>query len=280
MSICRECWKSITADQPAIQCPSCGVFYHQSCWNKNGGCIAADCGYRGAPVAVAPAQEAAPAPQHVCRKCGTPFVSNQYVCTVCGTPRRRGDAYAQAEPAAPAQVQQCPGCGAELVPNQRFCGKCGFTLQQPQQPVYQPEVPVYPQQPVYQLEQPAYPQQPVYQPEQPVYPQQPDEMQQPEADQKPQKKKTPGKALGVIGMILGILSLVLCWYLCFGFIFGLIGLILSIISKKKGCGGVATAGIVMSAIGMGIGLIFSIIWVIGFATAASLSNYNTNYYGW
>lgn len=195
-------------------------------------------------------ENTASANQYICRQCGTQLEPRQFVCPSCGVPRRRSAA------PAPAQTYQCPGCGAELMAHQQFCGQCGYTLQ-PQQPAYQ--------QPEYQ--QPAY--QPEYQQNytQPAYP-----------SQQPPKQKTPAMGLGVTGMVLSILGLVLCWALCFGFILGLVGMILSIVAKKKGCTGVATAGIICGAIGMGIGLIFTIIWVVGVFAASSISSYSYYYY--
>lgn len=258
MSFCQDCRNTIEADYPSIQCPQCGAVYHQECWEKNGGCTVAGCGYR---AEAAPAMQAeAPVDQYICRQCGTPLQSNQYICPTCGVARRRGTAPA---PASVPAAALCPQCGAELAPNQHFCGKCGYTLQ-----------PAYQAQPAYQ--QPAY-QQPAYQ--QPAYPQQP-AYQQPEYTQGYQqpKKKTPAMGLGVTGMVLGILGIVFCWFMFFGFVFSLVGLILSIVAKKKGCTGVATAGIVCSAIGLGIGLIFSIIWIVGLAAAASYSNSYSYYW--
>ena len=170
----------------------------------------------------------------------------------------------------------CRNCGANNADNAAFCVSCGTPManeqpvaQEPVQPVYQePVQPVYqePAQPVYQqpLQQPVY-QQPVYQ--QPVY-QQP-VYQQPvyQAPVQPvYNDSLPGKALGIIGMILGILS--------FFFIFATLmdlpillsplcaitGLVLSAIAKSK-------ANHVGKTNGMGIvGMIFSIIvlaiWVL------------------
>ncbi len=177
----------------------------------------------------------------------------------------------------------CRNCGANNADNAAFCVSCGTPManeqpvdqepvqpvsQEPVQPVYQQPVqqPVY-QQPVYQqpvYQQPVY-QQPVYQaPVQPVY-----------------NDSLPGKALGIIGMILGILS--------FFFIFAILmelpialsplcaitGLVLSAIAKSK-------ANHVGKTNGMGIvGMIFSIIvlaiWtlglIIGLAGAGALSYY-------
>ena len=77
----------------------------------------------------------------------------------------------------------------------------------------------------------------------------------------PPAASTPGKGLGITGMVMGIVSL-LCNTVCscmygsvLGFPLSIVGLILSIIAKKKskaaGCSnGMATAGFVMNLIGV------------------------------
>ncbi len=77
----------------------------------------------------------------------------------------------------------------------------------------------------------------------------------------PPAASNPGKGLGITGMVMGIVSL-LCNTVCscmygsvLGFPLSIVGLILSIIAKKKskaaGCSnGMATAGFVMNLIGV------------------------------
>lgn len=101
------------------------------------------------------------------------------------------------------------------------------------------------QQPQYQAPQYNQPNQPQYQapvyPQQPMYPQAP--MQQ------------PGKGLAVGALICGIVALVLSWMGgLLGIAAGVVGIILSINAKKKGfIGGMNTAGLVMSIIGLALG---------------------------
>lgn len=138
----------------------------------------------------------------------------------------------------------CQKCGSINNDDAVFCTTCGSDLQnqapvtpaQPQAPYqaqpYQPQAP-------YQA-QPYQPQPQPYQP-QPYQPQ-------------PVKEKQPGQGLAIAGMILGIISL-----LCFPYITGVLGIIFGAIAKSKGCrSGMATAGIVCGAIGVGLWLIMII----------------------
>lgn len=141
----------------------------------------------------------------------------------------------------------CPYCGTQNAAHSQFCAGCGARLieEQPSVNMQQPPV-AEPQPPVMESQQPVY----TYQPPQPVY-QQPVYQQafyQPPAP-------VPGKGMGVAGMVLGIISLVLCcgWYIAAPC--ALIGLILSIVSinttKKYGASnGCAIAGIICCSIGL------------------------------
>lgn len=165
----------------------------------------------------------------------------------------------------------CRNCGANNADNAAFCINCGAAMAE-EQPAQQPvQQPVY-QQPVYQqpVQQPAY-QQPAYQ--QPVY-QQP-VYQQPAYQQPAVKPAIPGKGMGVTGMVLGIVSLALfcVWYLAIPC--AIVGMILSGIAAKKAKevgmkNGMATAGIVCSAIALGITVLFIILVAVGVAGALSL----------
>ena len=78
----------------------------------------------------------------------------------------------------------------------------------------------------------------------------------------PEPEDGPGFAIA--GMICGILSLLCCcvWYI--GLVLGIVGMVLSIISirQHKPGKGMAIAGIVCSAIGLGIGLFMGIINIV------------------
>lgn len=116
----------------------------------------------------------------------------------------------------------CRNCGAQLPENATFCQNCG-TAVMPAQPQYQPV-------------------QPQYQPQPPVAP------------------TVPGKGMGVASMVLGIISLVLfcIWYIALpcAIISLILGAVGSSNAKKAGMkNGMATAGIVMSCIALGLALL-------------------------
>ena len=64
------------------------------------------------------------------------------------------------------------------------------------------------------------------------------------------------KGLAIASLILGILSI-----LCGGGIFGIVGLILAIVAKKKGQAGPHTVGLILSIVGLVLGLIGGIVWM-------------------
>lgn len=78
-----------------------------------------------------------------------------------------------------------------------------------------------------------------------------------------------GKGLSIAGLILGIASILCCLCPCFNFILALVGLILSIVAKKKGSEGPSTGGLITSILGIVlsilvliIGVIALIIWIV------------------
>jgi hypothetical protein len=110
----------------------------------------------------------------------------------------------------------------------------------PQQP------PVYPP---YNPGQQQYNQQQYYQ--QPYYP--PQYYQAPPAYphynyQPPYKPAKPESGLAVASLVLSIVSVVFCWIPGLNILLSLLGLILGIVAKSKGDGGMAIAGIVIGAI--------------------------------
>jgi len=141
----------------------------------------------------------------------------------------------------------CNVCGTQLADGAVFCPNCGNAVQanNPQQPQQQPFQQPNFQQPNFQ--QPNF-QQPGFQ--QPGF-QQP--FQQPDTP-------TPGKALGIVSMILGILSLVLFCYYYLSIPCAIVSIILSCIGKSqaKKAGkslGMATAGLVCSIVALAIDII-------------------------
>jgi hypothetical protein len=84
--------------------------------------------------------------------------------------------------------------------------------------------------------------------------------------------------MGVAGLVLGILSAVGGWIPFinyFAWVFGIVGIILSVLGRKKAAAenkptGVATAGLVLSIIGLVISVIGLICTVIVVGAAGSL----------
>ena len=64
--------------------------------------------------------------------------------------------------------------------------------------------------------------------------------------------------MGVASLVLGIASIVIGMFIntWVGVIAGVVGIILAAVAKKKGQGGVATAGLVLSIIGVAI-----VLWI-------------------
>ncbi len=68
--------------------------------------------------------------------------------------------------------------------------------------------------------------------------------------------KKPG---GTASMVLGIISIVTCWFPLASIIMSIVGLVLGIVGKVKGAGGKAIAGIVMSACAIPLAIIMAAI---------------------
>lgn len=147
----------------------------------------------------------------------------------------------------------CTKCGQQNDDNVSFCTNCGAPLNSeentnPQAQPVQPEVQP-PQQPQYQAQAPQS------QPNAPV----------------------PGKGLGIASMVLGIVSLALFCFLYIAIPCAVVGIILGIVGynqakKVNAPKGMATAGIVCSAIALGILVIALILTLIGVIGAASYTN--------
>ena len=154
----------------------------------------------------------------------------------------------------------CNNCGTQNDDSSKFCIGCGsdLTAQAPQNPYETAQAPQAPQNPYETAQTPPTYQAPVdpYQPPMQTPYQQP--VQSPYG-----APVVPGKGLAIAAMILGIVSLALfcLWYLAIPC--GIVGLVLGAIAhnKAKAVGmksGMATAGIVCSAIALGIALLFII----------------------
>lgn len=138
----------------------------------------------------------------------------------------------------------CKNCGSLNNDGVLYCASCGAPMQaaQPQQPIY----------PVNNYQQPV-------------------------------PQSVPGKGLGITSMVLGIVGLVL---FCFWYISipcAIVGIILGCISKShaKEAGmknGMATAGIICSAIAIALAIVLVILVVVGMGAAFSeLAEYGYYY---
>lgn len=129
----------------------------------------------------------------------------------------------------------------------------------------------------------AYPSQPYYQPPQQPMPSQPSQPYQgqppaygapniyvqpaayPYMVAAPAMPAEPGSGQAVAGFVLGIVSTVFAFIPCLGLIApvtGIVGLILSILGRKSVTRhGLAITGIVLSSIGIGLSVIFTILWI-------------------
>lgn len=87
----------------------------------------------------------------------------------------------------------------------------------------------------------------------------------------------PGKNSAIASMVLGIITLICIFFGPFawiGIITGIIGLVLGIKSKKQAKSGMATAGVVMNAIGLGLCVLTLVACIICIGGVASLGALN------
>jgi len=71
--------------------------------------------------------------------------------------------------------------------------------------------------------------------------------------------------LAVTSLVFGIMSLILCWLFVCPIILGLIGIVIGIISliKKRDGAKLAIAGTISSLIGLLLGILFLLFYIIG-----------------
>lgn len=126
----------------------------------------------------------------------------------------------------------CSICGKKNSENTAFCPNCGNPMHRPA-PFTQPQ------------DVPAAPAAPVS-----------------------PSGELPGKTMGIVGMILGIISILFgCCTPIFPMICAIVGLVLSCISRKKASGvlrknNFSLAGLICSIIGLVFSVIYSIIFII------------------
>lgn len=188
-------------------------------------------------------------------------------------------------------MRVCPYCNASNPDDSVFCAVCGKSFAAPEAPPQQqfpPQPPAYPPQQDF-APPPAYPPQQDFAP-QPSYPPQGPPVPQYGAPQPqvppygggagvPPAPFVPGDPtknwMGILAMIVGILSILICcvWYL--SLILGGAGLIFGILGRKSQKKGMATAGMITGIIGLSIALIV-VIFVV--AAVASLPGWLDSLY--
>ena len=161
----------------------------------------------------------------------------------------------------------CPNCGAPNPDGGKFCIKCGtpLTAAAPAAPVEAPVV-----EPAAPVEAPAAPVEtpaaPAYaQPVQPTY-------EQPVSGAVVTEPRLPtsSKVLGIVGMVCGIMSIAMFCVYYVSPIFAIAGLVLSIIANNQAKAvdtknSMAKAGIICSAIGLGILVVYIGVIIILYA---------------
>ena len=80
---------------------------------------------------------------------------------------------------------------------------------------------------------------------------------------------TPGKGLGISGMVLGIITIVFCWLIYISFFTGVIGIVLSAVSNKQRSNGFAKAGLATSIVGLVLSFLLIIIGVALFVNVVN-----------
>ncbi len=68
--------------------------------------------------------------------------------------------------------------------------------------------------------------------------------------------------LGIIGLAVGILSILLLWIPFLDLLLGAGGLVMGIISRRQGSRGFGLAALIVGIVGTVIGVIYTIFWII------------------
>lgn len=72
-------------------------------------------------------------------------------------------------------------------------------------------------------------------------------------------KKNLSNSFGIVSLVLGIISIILCWMFLFGLVTGILGIIFSLKQKKIYSNGIATGGLITSIIGLALLIIIQFI---------------------
>jgi len=78
-----------------------------------------------------------------------------------------------------------------------------------------------------------------------------------------------GLVLGIIGLVAGILSILLVLVPFLDFILGGGALVLGIMARRQGTRGLGLAALILGIVGITIGVIYSLLWIVGNIAANS-----------
>lgn len=138
-----------------------------------------------------------------------------------------------------------------------------------EQPGAYPPPSAYPPPPPYTYNAQPYPPQPGQQPAAPMYAPPNIYVQPAPYPYVIAAPPDPGAGQAVTSLVLGIVSTVLafmaiipCFFGIFGITTGIVGLVMGILGRKSATRhGMAVSGIVLSSIGLGLSVLFSVLWV-------------------
>lgn len=116
--LCNHNFMDVT-DESVITCSDCGVHYHKTCWEMNGGCSTPDCAQNSTNKHDFKSQ------MKSCQNCGCEIESSVAFCPKCG-------ASVNAIVPMPHKCY-CTNCKAEILQNQQYCPKCGQKIDHQQE---------------------------------------------------------------------------------------------------------------------------------------------------
>ena len=79
------------------------------------------------------------------------------------------------------------------------------------------------------------------------------------------------KGFGITSLVCGIIAILFCWCPVVGLVTGILSIVFYAKQRKINTNGLATTGLVTGIIGLSIGLIYNIIWLIMFMALGSMA---------
>ncbi|PIU22544.1 MAG: hypothetical protein COT14_00695 [Candidatus Diapherotrites archaeon CG08_land_8_20_14_0_20_30_16] len=74
--------------------------------------------------------------------------------------------------------------------------------------------------------------------------------------------KSDSNSYGIASLVLGIVSIVLCWVPVLGLASGIVGIIMAVKQRKISSNGITTAGLITSIVGTALSAIYMIITIL------------------